>query len=609
MTLQEFISNLKNVSGNPNQLIASCPAHEDDNPSLAVSIGTEGQIIMHCHAGCETRDVLGALGMSIADLYVDTSSDNQDFEREHVYVDEQGHPYLRVRKNRPANGAYGYVQHRFEDGIWKPGVKGLTRLPYNYPAVLEAIERGHIVVITEGEKDADTWINRGYAATCFPSGAKGWKPECASYFSDADVVICGDNDEAGVRYINTVRDSLCGTARSISITRVPDKYKDVSEWVHMPGPRADLDLLLRQADEVVEPCDFPASSPLSNQEVRNTISPFRSGVVPMFGFPDPPARRWAVDGIVPEDFVTILGGHGGTGKSLLALFMSHCIATGNDFLGRNVERGSALYVDFEIHDIEHQRRLKAILGGINSDQNDPAIANRFFYLAPNGSLSDPSTMDQIRHAAEECNASFVVIDSLSYGMGADVNRQDEVSRVLQELNTLPTVLALDHVPKAVSEVYGAKATPLGSVMKTNSARSVLMLSRADGGGLVLHHKKSNFGRFGDDIGYSMDFSENPETVVLAALEDGDLLLQSRGNSGPAYESTLNALRELFTLENRPVSVAEVYRYMEETTGAKTSLKTMHNHFTDLRSLRLVDSISRSQWVPVGDADSSFPEAQ
>jgi len=39
---------------------ACCPAHEDRNPSLQISDG-EAAILLKCHAGCETRDVINAL--------------------------------------------------------------------------------------------------------------------------------------------------------------------------------------------------------------------------------------------------------------------------------------------------------------------------------------------------------------------------------------------------------------------------------------------------------------------------------------------------------------------------------------------------------------------
>jgi putative DNA primase/helicase len=44
--------------------IGRCPAHEDRSPSLSISIGSGGRLLMHCHAGCSYQDVLRVLGVS-----------------------------------------------------------------------------------------------------------------------------------------------------------------------------------------------------------------------------------------------------------------------------------------------------------------------------------------------------------------------------------------------------------------------------------------------------------------------------------------------------------------------------------------------------------------
>ncbi|MFM8747338.1 MAG: hypothetical protein ACKOED_11835 [Aestuariivirga sp.] len=41
--------------------MARCPAHDDSSPSLAISAGRHGKVLVRCHAGCEQRDVIAAL--------------------------------------------------------------------------------------------------------------------------------------------------------------------------------------------------------------------------------------------------------------------------------------------------------------------------------------------------------------------------------------------------------------------------------------------------------------------------------------------------------------------------------------------------------------------
>jgi hypothetical protein len=39
----------------------TCPAHEDQDPSLSIRDADDGQILVHCHAGCDQSLVIGEL--------------------------------------------------------------------------------------------------------------------------------------------------------------------------------------------------------------------------------------------------------------------------------------------------------------------------------------------------------------------------------------------------------------------------------------------------------------------------------------------------------------------------------------------------------------------
>ena len=41
--------------------IARCPAHDDRSPSLSISTGKGGKVLVRCHAGCDQRDLIAAL--------------------------------------------------------------------------------------------------------------------------------------------------------------------------------------------------------------------------------------------------------------------------------------------------------------------------------------------------------------------------------------------------------------------------------------------------------------------------------------------------------------------------------------------------------------------
>ena len=46
-----------------------CPAHDDHEPSLSVSVGDDGRVLLWCHAHCSTQAVVNALGLTFRELH------------------------------------------------------------------------------------------------------------------------------------------------------------------------------------------------------------------------------------------------------------------------------------------------------------------------------------------------------------------------------------------------------------------------------------------------------------------------------------------------------------------------------------------------------------
>ena len=59
----------------------NCPAHEDKNPSLSVTLKTDKRkILIKCHAGCSFDSILSALNLNASDLF-EKSRNNPKSER------------------------------------------------------------------------------------------------------------------------------------------------------------------------------------------------------------------------------------------------------------------------------------------------------------------------------------------------------------------------------------------------------------------------------------------------------------------------------------------------------------------------------------------------
>lgn len=71
--IETITSRLDNPKKSGNSWLARCPAHADKSPSLSVTEAADGRVLLHCHAGCETEDILAAIGLTLRDLFPESS--------------------------------------------------------------------------------------------------------------------------------------------------------------------------------------------------------------------------------------------------------------------------------------------------------------------------------------------------------------------------------------------------------------------------------------------------------------------------------------------------------------------------------------------------------
>jgi hypothetical protein len=76
---------------------ALCPAHNDTaNPSLIVSERDDGSVGVHCLRGCDTTDVVAAIGLRMRDLFPDRPAGAPSRPRKHRRRDKRVLPVDRV---------------------------------------------------------------------------------------------------------------------------------------------------------------------------------------------------------------------------------------------------------------------------------------------------------------------------------------------------------------------------------------------------------------------------------------------------------------------------------------------------------------------------------
>lgn len=229
-----------------------------------------------------------------------------------------------------------------------------------------------------------------------------------------------------------------------------------------------------------------------------------------------PPRQWLVPDIVPMNTVTLFGGDGGTGKSLLALQMAVAAASGCGWLGRPVTRGTAIYLTAEDDDDELHRRLDDITraGGLTFEDLDGltlrSLAGEDALLAVESQLSliETALFNELDQRAAEDNPVLIVIDTLADVYPANENDRAKVRQFVGILRGLSlkrrcAVVLLGH-PSLTGMSSGTGAS--GSTAWNNSVRSRLYLSRIaqdgyepDPDARILETKKANYGRVGGQI--------------------------------------------------------------------------------------------------------------
>jgi len=251
-----------------------CPAHDDRTASGNLSKGDDGRALMYCHAGCETEDIVEALGLKMGDLFVAEaeklgSQPSRIFDE---YTDESGNVLYRVVRFTPK----GFTQERYEGDGFRPGLNGVRRVLYNLPAVLAS----PTVYVVEGEKDVDRLGAEGVVATTNVGGANSWRPEWSESLRGKDIIIVPDADGPGEKHARAIQDSLDGVARSVRLA-YPASGKDVSD--HLDAGYSLSQLREEpQDDEVFEPLDWETYEAPATEWLYHPYIPTRGRVL-VFG--------------------------------------------------------------------------------------------------------------------------------------------------------------------------------------------------------------------------------------------------------------------------------------------------------------------------------------
>lgn len=239
-------------------------------------------------------------------------------------------------------------------------------------------------------------------------------------------------------------------------------------------------------------------------------APFRAVPVVDLSTMVVPAPTFAWAGLVPHGHVTVLTGHGGVGKSLVALMFTIACGTGRELFGIPTQRCRVAFFSGEDGADLLRHRL---LWACNQMDVDPAELDGWVHIL-DATEGDPtlfaemsmdgrrigtttSTYDALSSYLDEHSIDLMVVDNMSDVFDANEIERPKVRAFMRSLVRIRqgrrlTVLLLAHVDKGTArgERSGSESYS-GSTALHNSARSRLFLSKDKDGALTLELQKHN----------------------------------------------------------------------------------------------------------------------
>jgi hypothetical protein len=327
---------------------------------------------------------------------------------------------------------YRYDERRYDEKGYKQKRRlggGAQHSLYRLPDLLDAIDRGEVIFLPEGEKDCETLHRWDLNASTNSGGAKHWNEAHAVHFTGADVVIPIDNDDAGRERGHAIAASLKGKAKRIRVldlapfwSGMPAKA-DITDWKAAGGTKEALLEIIEKVG------DWSPTPP------RSAFGALR------FIDIDLPAREheWLIKNLLSRGDTSILAGDWGSGKSFAATDMGFAIARAAldpnyRYMGRSVKGGLVLYQAGEGgHGLRKRMRAYRSYHGIPNDANLP------FVLLPQ-ELNLFSGDEQVKKLIEEARQwsafyempiELVTIDTVSKASpGANENSAEDMTKVL-----------------------------------------------------------------------------------------------------------------------------------------------------------------------------------
>lgn len=306
----------------------------------------------------------------------------------------------------------------------------------------------------------------------------------------------------------------------------------------------------------------------------------QSPALPQFIIPD-----W-----LPCGYATLMAGHGGVGKSGIALHLAACISLGRDFFGVVTSERRVLYVSCEDRASVLHWRLKRICDFEAVALNNLAEKLEIVDLVGHDSVlynRDPRTGETLAPAyprlanrMRDLRTEVLIVDGISDAFGGNENSKVDVKQFVNSLLALipaerGAVLLIGHVAKPIASAPNTSEGYSGTTGWHNAARARWYLFPEtepgdDWGGrltrtghLQLELQKSNYGAADQAMRFRWD--------ERAHLFVGTLLPSS---ANPLQRIAQEALEKQGILDAGRAAIRKGLSVPAASTGPKTALHVL-----------------------------------
>ena len=401
-------------------------------------------------------------------------------------------------------------------------MQGVEAIPYRLPEFPDG--EGGLVLIVEGEKDANSLHGIGYCATTSHGGAGKWPDTVKfnSHFRGLDCVIIPDKDPAGRKHAKAVAAAVGPLARSVRVLDLPGIGKDATDWIKLGGKRTQLDKLIEWAAPVKEwTSDIKPATLVSAEVLRSE------------------RIDWLLPDWLPRGMLTLLGGAVVLGKTALSVDLAAKVSRGARWWDEEVGDPQTVMIWSDEDDAARILKPRLMAAGARMD-NVYFVQGVEGRMGPFDAATDMPSL--VRSLRQHPDTAMLILDPISRVASGknDVYSAQAVREALAPVQHLASdfnvaVLGITHfLKRAKQNTTSVNDRFIGSQAWIAVSRSAWMVDYR-GEERVLGRTKGNVA---GDMRGCWTYSLESETVTT---DDGAEISVPRVQWGERIEETAEAM--------------------------------------------------------------------